>query len=152
MSETLKKNAFSPINKAHAILEVVFYIQFAPDFAVSAIRKLMEIEHELKEELPKSSQINKFETTFGVGQDSQKGQFSEKTIGIELQRIGSDGSIKWMLRTTENVIAVHCLDYSTWDTVWECARKYFYKAFKRIDGESNFINSCLLYTSPSPRD
>lgn len=144
MSETLKKNTFSPINRAHAILEVVFYIQFAPDFAVSAIRKLMEIEHELKEDLPKISPINKIETTLETGQDGPRGQFSEKPVGIELQRIGPDGSIKWMLRTTENTIAVHCLDYSTWGAVWECARKYFYKSFKRIDGESNFVNSVGL--------
>lgn len=143
MANTLMKNSFSPINKAHAILEVVF-IQFAPDFPVQAIRKLMEVEHELKEELPKVSPINRIETTLERGEDGPKGQFIERPVGIELQRIRPDGSVEWMLRTTENIIAVHCLDYSTWGDVWGRAREYFHKTFGRIEGESNFVISIGL--------
>lgn len=138
-SSRLKQWPFSPINKAHAIVEVVFFVQFVPDFSETAIRKLVGVEHDLKDELPKSSQIHKIETALKLGPEGPQGQFQEKLTGMELQSIKRDGSLDWMLRISENTISVHCLDYSTWEKVWQQARKYLYRAFKRVEGTSSFI-------------
>lgn len=140
----MNKGLFTPINKAHAIVEVVFYIQFDPYFQDQTIRRLIEVEHELKDELPKSSPVSRIETTLEMGSAVQAVRSVEKPVGIHLQRIKPDGGVEWMLRTTENVIGVHCLEYSTWKEVWERARKYFLTTLKQIEGESNFISSVGL--------
>lgn len=144
MDKTMNKGLFTPINKAHAIVEVIFYIQFDPHFQDQTIRRLIEVEHELKGELPKSSPVNRIETTIEIENGVSKVQSIEKPVGIHLQRIKPDGSVEWMLRTTENVIGVHCLEYSTWDAVWEQANRYFLATLKQIEGESNFISSVGL--------
>ena len=136
------KLSYSPINDAHAIVEVVMFVHFAPDFGESTIRKLIGVEHDLKDELPKVTPIQKF--VFGVSPEHGSQIMQQQPIGIEMQSIRRDGSLEWMLRTTENTIAVHCLDYSRWDKVWQQAKGYLYKAFRHLEGSGSFIGSVGL--------
>ncbi|MGH8557821.1 MAG: TIGR04255 family protein [Methylococcales bacterium] len=136
------KLSYSPINDAHAIVEVVMFVQFAPGFGDSTIRKLTQIEHDLKDELPKATPIQRLAFSMLPQQGSQVMQ--QQLIGIEMQSMRRDGSLEWMLRTTENTIAVHCLDYSRWDTVWQKAKGYLDKAFKHLDGSESFVDAVGL--------
>jgi uncharacterized protein (TIGR04255 family) len=136
------KLSYSPINSAHAIVEVVMFVQFVPDFGESTIRKLVGVEHDLKDELPKVNPIQKFAFSMFPEHGSQIVQ--QQPIGIEMQSIGRDGSLEWMLRTTENTIAVHCLDYSRWDKVWQQAKGYLDKTFRHLEGSESFIASVGL--------
>lgn len=131
------KLSYSPINDAHAIVEVVMFVQFAPDFGESTIRKLIQIEYDLRDDLPKITPIQRLAFSVLPAQGPQIVQ--QQPVGIEMQSMRRDGSLEWMLRTTENTIAVHCLDYSQWDKVWQKAKDYLDKAFKYLDGSESFV-------------
>ncbi|WP_442498237.1 TIGR04255 family protein [Methylobacter sp. sgz302048] len=139
----LGKLSCFPINDAHAIVEVIIFVQFSPQFSKSTIQKLAAIEHDLKEDLPKANPLKKIAFQFNQAEHSSAVGLDE-LAGIELQRIKKDGSIEWMLRTTEDAIAIHCLDYTRWDNVWSQAEAYLQKAFMHIDGSNSFVSSIGL--------
>lgn len=138
-----KRLSYSPINGAHSIVEVVFFVQFNPLFSQATIKKLISVEHDLKDDLPKSNPLKR--VTFQLGQEKQSSAFQDELIvGIELQSIRKDGSLDWMLRTTEDTISIHCLDYTRWDDVWGQAEGYLKKVFGYIEGSDSFISSIGL--------
>lgn len=136
------KLSYSPINEAHAIVEVVMFVEFAPPFGESTVRKLINIEHDLKEDLPGAKPVEF--SVFSFGPDRGVQMARPRTIGVELQRVRPDGSLEWMLRTTENAISVHCLDYSRWNNIWARAKGYLDKAFRHLEGSDSFIASVGL--------
>jgi uncharacterized protein (TIGR04255 family) len=134
-----KGASFTPINQAHAIVEVVMFVQFEQEFDDSSIQKLLELAQDLKTELPQGKMVQRFEATatFELGKlQSQNMPTSIKTVGVDLQSTKNDDTIAWRLFTTNNTFSVHCLDYSTWIDVWNQAKQYLYKAFQKI-GETN---------------
>ncbi|MCI0562739.1 MAG: TIGR04255 family protein [Nitrososphaera sp.] len=139
MNSTL---SYSPINEAHAIVEVVMFVEFSPPFAESTIRKLIGIEHDVKSDFPKVSPVQM--RVINVATDKITQILRDQTVGIELQSIRRDGSLEWMIRTTENAISVHCLDYSRWEDIWAQAKGYLDKAFRHLEGSDSFIASVGL--------
>ena len=138
-----KATSFIPINQAHAIVEVVMFVQFEHEFDDILIQKLLELTQELKEELPQHKVVQRIEATFEGGQARPQrlpAEASVKSVGVELQSFKRDGTLAWMLRTRDNGFSVHCLDYSTWGEVWAQAKKYLYKAFHKLDGTENKIS------------
>lgn len=136
------KLSYSAINEAHAIVEVVMFVEFAPPFGESTVRKLINIEHDLKGDLPGAKPVEF--SVFSFGPDKGVQMARPRTIGVELQRVRPDGSLEWMLRTTENAISVHCLDYSRWNDIWARAKGYLDKAFRHLEGSDSFIASVGL--------
>jgi uncharacterized protein (TIGR04255 family) len=134
--------SYSPINEAHAIVEVVMFVEFAPPFSDSTIRKLISIEHDFTSVLPKVSPVQM--RVLGIGPDKSTQILRDQTVGIELQSIRRDGSLEWMLRTTETAISVHCLDYSRWNDIWALAKGHLDKAFRYLEGSDSFIASIGL--------
>lgn len=118
------------------------FMQFAPPFGESTIRKLVGIEHDLSDDLPKVNPVQM--RVFGFGADSATQVLRDQTVGVELQSVRRDGSIEWMLRTTESAISVHCLDYSRWNDIWMRAKRYLNKAFRYLEGSDSFISSVGL--------
>jgi uncharacterized protein (TIGR04255 family) len=145
-STTLKKGelSYSPINNAHSIVETVFFIQFSPAFGASTIRKLISVKDELKEQFPKSNPINRTAFKFDLAEGGQTVMNEAESVGIELQRTRADGSLEWMLRIAEDIVSVHCLDYTRWDEVWQQAETYLTKALGHIDGSDSFVSSIGL--------
>lgn len=144
MNQNEENLSFSPINGAHAIAEMAVFLQFSPEFSLSTINKLASLESELKNALPKSNKVQKVE--FKIEGANSTSNVNEKLVGIELQSIGTDGSINWMLRTSENSISVHCLNYSTWEKVSEEILKYLNTTFKYLEGSESFISNIgLMY-------
>lgn len=138
-----KKLSYSPVNDAHSIVEVVVFVQFNPVFSQATIKKLISVEHDLKDDLPKSNPLKR--VTFQLDQEKQSSATQDELIvGIELQSIRKDGSLDWMLRTTEDTISIHCLDYTSWDDVWGQAEGYLKKVFGYIEGSDSFISSIGL--------
>lgn len=144
---TLKKGelSYSPINNAHSIVETVFFIQFSPVFGASTRRKLISIRDELKGQFPKSNLINRTVLNFDPAEGGQTVMNEVEPVGVELQRTSVDGSrLEWMLRITEDMVSVHCLDYTRWDEVWQQAETYLNKVFGYIDGSDSFVSSIGL--------
>lgn len=144
MSDALDAPRFKPINQAHAIVEVVFFHQFAPEFSDATLRRLSELEFELKDELPKATPIQKLETRLEQTPEGRTSRLTEKPSGIELRRFNANGDVEWLLRITETTIAAHCLDYSTWEQVWPQAQHYLQQASAHLEGESNFLTAVGL--------
>jgi len=137
-----KDVSFTPINQAHAIVEVVMFVQFEQEFDDASTQKLLELAQDLKTELPQGQMVQHLEATatFELGKlQSHNLPTSLKPIGVDLKNTKHDGSITWRLFTTQNTFSVHCLDYSTWIDVWDQAKKYLYKAFEKLDGTDNKI-------------
>lgn len=136
--------SYSPINNAHSIVETVFFIQFSPAFAPSTIRKLISVKEELKEQFPNSNPINKTDFKIDLVEGCQSVVNKTESVGIELQRTRADGSLEWMLRTAEDTISIHCLDYTRWNEVWQQAETYLIKALGHIEGSDSFVSSIGL--------
>jgi uncharacterized protein (TIGR04255 family) len=135
-TETL---SFSPINGAHAITEMVVYIQFTPEFSPATIQRLVSLETELVAYFPKAIRIQQQNVEFKAEGSKPKSNISEKLVGIELQDIDDSGNINWMLRTTENSLSIHCLNYSVWEEVYKKIITYLLSAFHHLEGSGNFI-------------
>ena len=128
--------SYSPINNAHSIVETVFFIQFSPPFGPSTIKKLISLQDELKKQFPKSNPIKKTAFKLDLTEGVQTVVNEAESVGIELQSTRADGSLEWMLRTAEDTISVHCLDYTRWDEVWQRVETYLIKALGHIDGSA----------------
>jgi len=125
-----KDGVFQPINKAHAIVEVVWFIQFSGEFPKGALIKFSSLKDELVDALPKFSEMQKLSLAI-----TPQGPVAQQDVGgMEFQRIKRDGSLEWMLRIHDNTISVHCLDYARWDTAWSNASAYLYRVFSKIEG------------------
>jgi uncharacterized protein (TIGR04255 family) len=133
---------FKPINSAHAIVECVIFFEFAPFFSQAVRERFVNnLASQLKHDLPKIERKNIVETAISVKDGNPSWSSKEELSGVELQRIKSDGTLEWMLRTTQNIISVHNLDYTRWDNIWIEAKKYLQTAFEPLQGADNFVNS-----------
>jgi uncharacterized protein (TIGR04255 family) len=101
-SSRARDGRFHPLNKAHAIVEVVFFIQFSREFSKPSLARFSSLRYDLENDLPKFSEVQKLSFAFGPD-----GSIAQQDLGgIELQRIKRDGNLEWMLRIHENVISV----------------------------------------------
>lgn len=144
MNTTAEELSFSPINGAHAIVEMALFVNFTPAFSLNTIKKLVLLEDDLKNYLPKANHVEKFD--FKIENDQLTNSSNKVLGGIELQRINEDGSIGWILRVSESSISVHCLNYTQWASVFDEAFGYLKAAFKRLEGGDSLISSVgLMY-------
>ena len=125
-------------------LKSFFLFSLTHAFGASTIRKLLSVKEELKEQFPNSNPINKTAFKFDLAEGGQTFMNEAESVGIELQSTRADGSLDWMLRTAEDTISVHCLDYTRWDEVWQRAEAYLIKALGHIDGSDSFVSSIGL--------
>ena len=133
---------FRPINSAHAIVECTVFVEFVPVFSRAVRDRFVNnLASQLQNDLPKTNVQKVLETAINIQDGQPSGTLKEELNGIELQRIKPDGALEWMLRTTENIISVHCLDYTRWDDIWLEAKKYLQLAFRQVRGSENFVNS-----------
>ncbi len=133
---------FKPINSAHAIVECVIFFEFAPVFNQDVRERFVNnLASQLRNDLPKVETKNIVKTAIAMQDGKPSGFLEEELSGVELQRIKPDGTLEWMLRTTQNTISVHNLDYTRWETIWKEAKRYLQAAFEKVQGSENFVNS-----------
>ena len=119
---------FTPINKAHAIVEAVVFIEFIPDLSGS-MTSLRGLVDNLKDELPAADMQQMFRVELKA-EGSSVGVAPSMSFG--LRRIAPNGMPMWIMQVGPNAISVHCLDYSRWATVWPKCNKYLSHAFKSL--------------------
>lgn len=133
---------FKPLREAHAISEMVAFIETVRPFDTEVLTKLSKLQRTLRKELPKFETVQTVTATVDMQNNalSRAEMLSPKLGGIVLQRIGPDGEAQWVLRIMENVIAVHCLDYTRWADVWKKTRKYLVEVFALLDISQNPVS------------
>jgi len=135
---------YMPFNKAHAITESIIYVQFHPAFSDELIKNVIEAQNEI-DDLPKKEPITGFIAQ--IVHDAQGQSFkmqTPRTVGQELKKFGPDGSLQWIVRASENVIACHCLEYERWDDFYGRSRNYLNKQFDSILDSDPFMVSVGL--------
>lgn len=122
---------FDPVNKLHAIVEMVIFCHFAPEFEEVVLDRLLGLEQGLKDKLPKFRPV----PGHTIDLDSESGkipQIKTRPVGVDMRRHKADGSIEWKLETSPKHIAVHCSDYTRWDEVRPEAKLLLQKALDLI--------------------
>jgi len=133
-------NRFEPVNKAHAIVEMVLFFEFVPSLSANNIQRLLALRSELEEDLPSSDVLTSVQVLLsdqGVKQEA-------KTGGIELRRFKPDGSLEWLIRISETSVSIHCLEYTRWESVWSKVNDYADKVFSKLSGANVTISKIGL--------
>lgn len=128
---------YEPINQAHAISEMVVYIEFISDFDASRVELFRSLKDKLSVDLPKYAEIE--EHLIPVGKNAEHSPL-KRIVGIEMSHILSNGKPSWVLKTLPRSISIHCLDYTRWNEVWEKAYALILKVFSEADINENSIS------------
>lgn len=133
---------FEPINTAHAISEVVVYLQFSKDLKAE-LPSLMNLKATLKDRYP--AQIDTF--SMAVEVNDTQGQLSASQPGVSgfrLSRHGPDGRPDWLIQIGGPSISIHCLEYSRWNSVWSEMRDVLKRIFDELGSGRDYISSIGL--------
>lgn len=131
--------SFQPINDAHAIVELVFFFNFSSDFKNESLSKLKLILKDKYRHFTKDTPVYKLEHQVKINSQNNPSIDSKQTLsGFELETFGEDEKLEWGLSVSDNKLLIHCLNYSTWEKVWEEAFSYISDVFEVINSESSF--------------
>ncbi|MBD1995094.1 TIGR04255 family protein [Leptolyngbya sp. FACHB-541] len=129
----MSDNRFEPINRAHAIVEMIFFFEFVSGLDEN-IDRLLSLRSDLKDDFPSSYLLETVEVEITPQTPQTPRKMSSKTGGIELQRFKTDDSLEWLIRVTPTSISIHCLDYTRWKNVLEKVNVYVKKIFEKLLG------------------
>ena len=129
---------FDPINRAHAIAELVLFFEFSPDLR-EVLPSLHSLKDVLKEKLPNVEIPQLFQVEF-----SPKQQSFRQVPGLELSRSLPDGTPAWIVNIAAPSVAIHCLDYTRWAAVWGEMRGYVGNVFNAIGAAPVSVSSIGL--------
>lgn len=115
---------FEPLNKGHAISEVVFFLEFE-NLSTSVMDVILPAHARLADILPRNDP-----TPGMVFQQSAGGFEMNQVFGAEWKHFLPNGSMDWVARVTPHSISVHCLDYSNWREVWPKAYRILSELFR----------------------
>ena len=129
--------------RKHAIREAVFGLQFASMFKPADIKSFMEFGKEHW-----SSDLPSYEE-FRIGPFGPMAtQSNIATInvipGASFQSFKRDGTLSWRVLVQEKMLAINCLEYDGWETVWPTARKYLRMASNVLMQPRNSIAGTTL--------
>jgi uncharacterized protein (TIGR04255 family) len=130
---------FEPINEAHAVAEMLVFLQFSPNLT-PALPSLMGLKDLLKAKLPKATE----NTTFSITLEDGRNEVTKLPSGLQLMSFRSDGNPAWILNIGPAVISLHCLDYTRWEPVWKEIRFYIKEVFGAIGAAPVSLSSVGL--------
>ena len=120
---------FQPYRGAHALVESVFYLNFAPHLDEGQLRLLGNPFPELSDLLPEHNPLKSIQLKLDqTGSQS----VSESPAGAEYSRLRSDGLNEWVVRIEAQALSIHCLEYTRWDEIWPKAKKIMLVVLERI--------------------
>lgn len=103
---------FQPMNKGHAIFEVVFFFEFS-QMPIDVLTPMLASYDNLAGSLPKIDQMPSM-----LFNQSGNGFEMIQFPGVEWKNIRADGTPDWVVQFVPNAISVHCLEFTRWDDVW----------------------------------
>ena len=129
---------FEPACGSHALLETVFFAQFAPEIEAGALDQLGEKLERPLEFLPKKTAMKGVKILLGEPKgDSAQASFVN---GWEFSRVAPDGNVEWVLRFNSEGLSVHCLSYSRWDEVWPQAEQLLLRALDVVPSGTGLVS------------
>lgn len=134
--------SFKPINDAHAIVELVFFFNFSSSFKNEVFSKLNKNLKDKHSKFSKDTPVYRLEHQVKMNSQNNPSVDSKQTLsGFELESFDKDGALDWGLSISDNKLLIHCLNYSTWEKVWEEAFSYISEVFETIFYDDSFIIS-----------
>ena len=130
---------FEPINEAHAVAEMLVFLQFSPNLS-PALPSLMGLKDLLEAKLPKATE----NTAFSITLEEGRNEVTKLPSGLQLMSFRSDGNPAWILNIGPAVISLHCLDYTRWEPVWKEMRFYIGEVLKAIGAAPVSLSSVGL--------
>lgn len=119
--------SFRPVGDKHAIVEAVFVLQFSQEFSSEQLAAIDDARRNWAF-LPgrKKQQVQGLGIALGPSaQRLQVNDMGPSRLGsLEYSRTRADGSKEWMLSIRDDFIAVNCLSYTRWASVWDRARNF----------------------------
>jgi uncharacterized protein (TIGR04255 family) len=137
----MSDNRFEPIYKAHAIVEMVVFFEFAQGLG-GTMERLLLLGSEMKGDFPSSNILQAVEVTFPPNQ--QPTNQAVRNDGVELHRFKPDGTFEWLIRITSRSISIHCLEYTRWEDVWFKINRYISTIFRKLAGAEVVISGVGL--------
>jgi uncharacterized protein (TIGR04255 family) len=134
-------NRFEPINKEHAIVEVVFFFEFAQGLD-DQMDRLIPLRKELSDIFPSNDFIEVFEMS--INGEEKTSNTKTKIGGIELRRFKENGNLDWMIRISTNFVSIHCMEYAGWEDVWNKINSYAGKILEKLAGSNVNISAIGL--------
>lgn len=144
----MSKNSTAPLNKEHAIQEVIFSLQLREQFAADSINRLFNLKEALKDEFPHAQELRQVMFQVNPTQQSANVLGGGMLAGIALKntQIGSN-TFTWSIHAEQNLLIVTCLDYKGWEKAWPKARTYLETLAEQVI-ETNSIKAVnLQYTN-----
>lgn len=128
---------FEPACGSHALLETVFFAQFAPEIESGALDQLGEKLERSLEFLPKKTEMKGVKIVIA---DQQPESASASLVnGWEFSRVAPDGNVEWVLRFNAEGLSVHCLAYTRWDEVWPQAESLLLAALEAVPSGTGLV-------------
>jgi len=139
-----------PLNKEHAVQEVIFSLQLSEKITPASVQKLIELKEILKNDLPKQEELRLLSFQFSTSQPVS--DFPLKTpedvlAGIILKHTNENEIPDWTVRAEQNMIIVNCLDYKGWEKNWPKALTYLETLAEQVINENPIKAINLQYTN-----
>jgi uncharacterized protein (TIGR04255 family) len=138
---------FTPVDpRGHAIREAVFSLALSAPVNPGQVKALVDFGRaNWKVHLPRIEEIQfsppiPFPLPAGVPANFSLNFGS----GVQFQSFKIDGSLAWRLLVQENTIAVNCLDYDGWASVWPRVQGYLEQACGIVLTDKRRIASATL--------
>jgi uncharacterized protein (TIGR04255 family) len=144
----MNKNSTAPLNKEHAVQEVIFSLQLKEQLAGDSIHRLFSLKEALKDEFPHAEELRQLMFQVNPLQQSANVLGGSMPAGIALKntQIGSN-TFTWSIHAEQNLLVVTCLDYKGWIKTWPKAKAYLETLAEQVI-EANSIRAVnLQYTN-----
>lgn len=131
---------FEPINRAHAVVETIFFFEFA-DRLLSDDSAPAKLRETMAQVFPKAEAAPSMEFTF----DLTTGASMQKTSdALTFSKGGEQGGTPaWVLRVNANHVSIHCVEYTRWAPVYAEASDMMARIFEFVKPE-NLLTSIGL--------
>ncbi|MGO0702707.1 TIGR04255 family protein [Pseudomonas paracarnis] len=131
---------FEPINRAHAVVETIFFFEFS-DRLLSDEASPAKLRETMSHVFPKAEAAPSMEFTFDLTTGASMQKTSDALTFSKGDEQGQAPS--WLLRVNANHVSIHCMEYTRWAPVYEEAWSMMARIFEFVRPE-NLLNSIGL--------
>lgn len=136
--------SFRPFGKRHAIQEVVFVLGFSRQISVAEMDRFFSAHDSWRAELPKAERQSVVQIFVGDAPNGAPLPPQPPVNPAMFQSFRRDGTLEWQLHANDTWLAVNCLAYSRWDSVFKQAKSLLQKGFFSFEGDNLNITSVAL--------
>lgn len=131
---------FEPINRAHAVVETIFFFEFS-DRLLSDEASPAKLRETMSHVFPKAEAAPSMEFTFDLTTGASMQKTSDALTFSKGDEHGQNPS--WVLRVNANHVSIHCMEYTRWAPIFDEAWKMMARIFEFVKPE-NLLNSVGL--------